>query len=70
MSQTIELLVRGMDCAHCVRAVTQAIQAGDPSAQVDVDLKAGKVRAITSLPRERVEAAIRDEGYESVALEA
>ncbi|WP_241485531.1 heavy-metal-associated domain-containing protein, partial [Xanthomonas euvesicatoria] len=27
-----------MTCGHCVRTVTQAIQAVDPHAQVDVDL--------------------------------
>ncbi|MBC9207189.1 heavy-metal-associated domain-containing protein [Roseomonas aerophila] len=67
MSETIELTVRGMDCAHCVRAVTQAIQAGDPAAQVAVDLASGKVRATTSLPRDRVETAIREEGYDVAA---
>jgi copper chaperone len=67
MSETIELTVRGMDCAHCVRAVTQAIQAGDPAAQVSVELESGKVRAITTLPRARVEAAIREEGYDIAA---
>ncbi len=70
MRQTLELLVRGMDCAHCVRAVTNAIQAEDPAAEVTVDLSTGKVRATTSLPRERVEAAIREEGYESVTERA
>jgi copper chaperone len=67
MSETIELTVRGMDCAHCVRAVTQAIQAGDPTAQVSVDLASGKVRATTSQARDTVEAAIRDEGYDIAA---
>jgi len=67
MSETIELTVRGMDCAHCVRAVTQAIQAGDPAAQVSVDLASGKVRATTSLPRAQVETAVRKEGYDIAA---
>ena len=41
----IELKVAGMTCQHCVRAVTQAIQAEDPRAAVQVDLAAGPVRA-------------------------
>jgi copper chaperone len=67
MNETIELTVRGMDCAHCARAVTEAIQACDPAAQVSVDLASGKVRATTSQPRDTVEAAIRDEGYDIAA---
>lgn len=67
MNDTIELTVRGMDCAHCVRAVTEAIQAGDPAAQVSVDLANGKVRAATSQARAQVEAAIRNEGYDIAA---
>jgi len=30
--------IRGMTCAHCERAVIQAIQALDPVARVQVDL--------------------------------
>ena len=52
----IELKVEGMTCQHCVRAVTQAIQAEDPRAAVQVDLATGTVRAETSLPREKVAA--------------
>lgn len=61
---TIELEVRGMSCAHCVRAVTQAIRERDPGAAVTVDLAAGKVRAETTLPRAAVAAAVAGEGYE------
>lgn len=59
----VELKVEGMSCEHCVRAVTQAIRAEDPGAEVTVDLAAGKVRAETRLPRERVAALVREEGY-------
>lgn len=57
------LHVGGMSCAHCVRAVTQAIRAEDPGAEVAVDLEAGTVRATTALPRERVAALVEEEGY-------
>jgi len=53
-----------MSCQHCVTAITRAIQARDPKADVRVDLDAGRVRAETSLPRETVAAAIAGEGYE------
>lgn len=55
--------VSGMTCGHCVRAITQAIQAGDPAAEVQVDLGAGEVRVSSRLSLEQVLAAIREEGY-------
>jgi copper chaperone len=64
---TLELKVEGMSCGHCVRAVTEAIRAKDPGAQVAVDLTARTVRAETSLPREQVTAVIEDEGYRVVS---
>ena len=59
--------VEGMTCQHCVRAVTQAIQAEDPRAAVQVDLAAGTVRAETSLAREKVAALVAEEGYQVAA---
>ena len=55
--------VQGMTCAHCVRAVTEAVRRLDPAARVEVDLPAGRVAVDTTAPRERVAAAIREEGY-------
>ncbi|MBK1662697.1 heavy-metal-associated domain-containing protein [Paracraurococcus ruber] len=63
----VELKVGGMSCQHCVRAVTQAIQAADPGAAVQVDLAAGLVRAETRLPRDRVAALVAEEGYQVAA---
>jgi copper chaperone len=63
----IELKVTGMTCQHCVRAVTQAIQAADPQAAVQVDLAAGTVRAETRLPREKLAALVAEEGYQVAA---
>ena len=59
----ITLHVEGMSCGHCVRAVTQAIQALDPAAKVEVDLAARTVKAETGLARDAVAAAIAEEGY-------
>lgn len=56
--------VSGMSCGHCVRAVTQAIQALDQAARVEVDLAAGLVRVEASLDAAQIQAAIREEGYE------
>ena len=58
--------VKGMSCGHCVRAVTQAVQALDAGAEVQVDLPKGEVRVLSELPAERLMAAIREEGYEVV----
>lgn len=60
---THELKVTGMTCGHCVRAVTQAIQARDPQARVQVDLAAGVVQAETSLDRAVLAALVTAEGY-------
>lgn len=59
--------VSGMSCGHCVKAITQAIQALEQGARVDVDLAAGLVRVEAGLTAEQVAAAIRDEGYEVIA---
>lgn len=56
--------VGGMSCGHCVRAVTQAIQALEQTARVEVDLAAGLVRVEGSLDASQIQAAIREEGYE------
>lgn len=63
MTETHTLTVQGMNCGHCVRAVTEAIRAEDPKAEVAVDLAAGTVRAATALPRARVAALVAEEGY-------
>lgn len=55
--------VQGMTCGHCVRAVTQALQAQDPAASVTVDLTAGQVRVDSRLSPEQVISAIHEEGF-------
>ncbi len=55
--------VQGMSCGHCERAVTQAVQSVDPSAQVQVDLGSGKVEVQSEQPREAIAHAIAEEGY-------
>jgi copper chaperone len=55
--------VEGMSCGHCVKAITQAVQAKDPAASVRVDLAAKEVGVESALTIEQVIAAISDEGY-------
>ncbi|MBK5510125.1 MULTISPECIES: heavy-metal-associated domain-containing protein [unclassified Pseudomonas] len=57
--------VQGMSCGHCVKAITQALQARDPAASVRVDLGAKEVGVESALTTEQVIAAITEEGYEA-----
>ncbi|MEX0162778.1 heavy-metal-associated domain-containing protein [Pseudomonas brassicacearum] len=57
--------VQGMSCGHCVKAITQAVQAKDPAADVQVDLGTKTVQVQSSLPADAVLAAIKEEGYEA-----
>lgn len=61
MQQRFE--VQGMTCAHCVRAVTEALRRVDAAARVEVDLASGRVDVDATVPRERLADAIREEGY-------
>ncbi|MFJ3370875.1 cation transporter [Pseudomonas sp. NPDC086251] len=55
--------VEGMSCGHCVKAITQALQAKDPAASVRVDLAAKEVGVESALTTDQVIAAITEEGY-------
>lgn len=55
--------VQGMTCGHCVKAVTQAVQAQDAGAKVEVDLAGKQVRVDSQLAGERIQELIREEGY-------
>jgi copper chaperone len=55
--------VDGMSCGHCVRAITQALQAKDPAASVRVDLAAKEVGVESALSADEVISLISEEGY-------
>ena len=61
--------VSGMSCAHCARAVTEAIAAVDPGAAVEVDVAAGLVvvQGGTAGPA-TLAAAMGAQGYAAVAV--
>lgn len=65
-ASTIALKVEGMTCGHCVKAVTKAVKARDPGAEVQVDLPAHLVTAQTMLSRDELAAAVTGEGYKVV----
>ena len=57
------LKVSGMTCGGCINAVTRAIQAQDPQAQVSVDLATQTVELETSLSSEVASQIITDAGF-------
>jgi copper chaperone len=57
--------VEGMSCGHCVKAITQAVQAKDPAASVRIDLAAKEVGVESALSSDQVIAAISEEGYDA-----
>lgn len=62
-----ELHVEGMMCQHCVKHVTDALQAVEGVEKADVDLK--KKRAVVTLAApvadETLIAAVKEAGYEA-----
>ncbi len=61
MNQTFT--VTGMTCGHCEKAVTRALKQADPQAEVSIDRTQNKVDVNSSAPREKLAAAIAEEGY-------
>jgi copper chaperone len=59
----IELTLPDISCGHCVKTVTQTIQALDPAAEVQIDLPTHRVSIQTTLPAPAVEAALAEQGY-------
>ena len=60
----LELNVKGMTCGHCVAAVREAVAEVAPTAEVRVDLAAGRVEVRGAERIEPVVEAIRAAGYE------
>jgi copper chaperone len=63
--------VQDMTCGHCVRTITQAVQALDPKAQVQIDLTTHRV-AIDAAQADAAALgdAIREAGFTPVAASA
>jgi copper chaperone len=67
MKKTI--LIEGMSCMHCVKAVKTALQEIDNIKSVEVDLKNKKaVVEGENLDNKKIKEAINDEGYEVVDI--
>ncbi len=61
--------VENMSCQHCVSAITRALQALDPAAQVRVDLARGEVGASGSFSADAAIAALAEEDYPAQRLD-
>ena len=61
--------VENMRCQHCVNAVTRALQALDPAAQVRVDLAKGEVDASGTFSADAAIAALAEEDYPAQRLD-
>ncbi len=63
----IELTLPDMTCGHCVRTVTQTVQAVDAQAKVEIDLPTHRVRIESARERAAFAKALSDEGYAPAA---
>ena len=60
----LELVVSGMTCGGCARAVTNAVRSVDDAASVEVDLASGRVAVGSSADAAKVRSAIEEAGYD------
>ncbi|WP_373988290.1 heavy-metal-associated domain-containing protein [Duganella sp. BuS-21] len=58
-----QLQVQNMSCGHCVGAVTEAVQAVDAAAKVEIDLATKSVQIDSATPLAALQSAIADAGY-------
>jgi len=55
--------IPNMSCGHCVRAITEAVKAADPQAEVKTDLSTHQVQVQSSAAREALVAQLTEAGY-------
>jgi copper chaperone len=69
MESTMEhlLIVEGMTCGHCERAVTNALVRLDPQAKVSIDRSTKEVKVSSQQPRSELAQAVEEEGYSVAA---
>jgi len=67
LERNMEFILPTMTCGHCVKAVTEAVQALDPVAQVSIDLPSHRLQVATAQSAEAVRAALINAGYEPTA---
>lgn len=65
----MKLIVEGMTCGRCVRAITKAIQSLDANATVQVDVAGGSVVIKGGVDAGLATAAIESEGYRVMSVQ-
>jgi copper chaperone len=61
--EMLDFQIPDMTCGHCVKAVTEAVKAADPAAELKIDLPTHRVQVQTAAPREQVVAKLVEAGY-------
>lgn len=59
----ITFQIPAMSCGHCVRSITEAVLAADPTAQVQADLASHSVQIDSRIAPEVLAAALAAAGY-------
>ncbi|CAE6750536.1 hypothetical protein R75461_02901 [Paraburkholderia nemoris] len=59
----MEFQIPDMSCGGCANAITRAVTGLDPEAKLDVDVAVKIVKVASTLPPERVIAAIEAAGF-------
>ena len=62
-----EIKVSGMTCGGCVNSISHALKAGEPLADVEVDLEAQTVRVKSSREQNTIVALIEEAGFKVLA---
>lgn len=62
----IKLVITGMTCEHCVRAVAKALQGVPGVERADVTLRPGGAVVHGRASPQALLAAVQEEGYEAV----
>lgn len=65
----MKLIVEGMTCAHCVRAITKAVRSLAADAIVEVNVAGGTVNIEGGVDAGLATAAIEAEGYRVVSVQ-
>lgn len=58
-----EFQIPNMSCGHCVRTITEAVQALDPAAKVQTDVAKRQVLVDSSAQREALVQQLSNAGY-------
>ncbi len=65
---SLTFTVPDMTCGHCVKTITGAVSQAAPGVTVAVDLPTHRVTITGTDQADKLEAAIRDAGYEPTRL--